>query len=313
MVVAQVRKKKVRARKPKTNAIKTVNNKAVAFLKKIENDTTYYNFGFGYFKNGTLAPIKFTGPCHAKLYNFRDYRALYTLTPPPDKVCLPEQFRAFITWLAQRSPWKNVPYPTEPELAWTKGFVITDMNLPANLVGNFCIATRIPCEHPTVVTRWHEFVSAGINENLALIFASCLRAGSHNNDDYTDKPDKLLWKRSPGHYPLDVFDADVSYVENFCLGRVVQPNHPLLTSPQYTPCNTVWGETYGGAYRKFLKKTYDFGEALKSKRLFAIPDPDDNDYSQDRKMRVPNERWIEIIKAEQERIFNNGQRDAVAA
>lgn len=232
--------------------------------------------------------------CHADLGRIYGCKALFTAMPRDfnnesreDK----ELFPVYVRWLVKQSPWKNCFAPISPRLAVTHGFIVTDMNLPANLVANFCMATRQPFEHPYITRRWYEFVQHGVNPNLAFVFATALQ-----NHDY--------WGTyEVGHNPLDTSSITIEGVKYFCFGKYQRPNQPFGESGKYWPSSLGWLPKEEGdypedthSYKEFLLKTYK-PKGAPSNRMFIVQD-------EKPKLKFTHEEWIEIALAETRRIFN---------
>jgi hypothetical protein len=263
--------------------------------------------GFCYF--GTFNPAgemdrnKWQTHCHSELSTFKGSEVLWTYTPPLPAV--PESAEYF-KWLLNESPWKLagvIPKKTSLRFAMKHGFVIQNLDLPANLIGNFCIATRQPYEYLNMVKRWSQFCKDGVHPNVAYVFAEGLYG--YNS-----------WRTvSHGHEAIDPVLISVEAVSNFCHGKVGWPNQPFKKSGNYLPCCKVWEPKPKNEnnlellqrYSTFLSTTYPAVKLPEEAgRMFMVQEPIRvfGEYGwNNSKLSRSAEQWTEIAQAETKRIM----------
>lgn len=280
--------------------------KALAFLSERENDSNHDSyFPHGYVTEKGHVKTGKTYVCHADLGDFKKAQALWTLFPHSYQGAVPKKIELkFIDYLMKRSPWKHVPVMLDKNFVWDHGFLVEDMTVPANLMGNFCVVTRMCGERPDAINFWNEMVEAGVNENVALLFALSINTTPKQAYYYSDE---MSWsKYDKGHDPFNAFSMTKEYAENFVAGKVADKKEEFGKNPNYRPCNTVWGpcEKHGDSYKKFIYDTYQPAEAA-DRRMFHVG-------AQNEKV-FPRERWIEVAIAESIRmgVGNVGRKKAV--
>lgn len=272
--------------------------KAAWDILKGQNPSKPDGFYFGGITS-TGEPLEYNNrACHFDMMEMRAVDAFYTFMPPVTftQKSTPDLFFRYTKWLITESPWKNVPDKVDVVFATEHGFVISNLELPANLVGNFCIATRQPAEYWAKIVRWGEFCDAGVHPNVAFLFASGLWS-------------KNTWRSmATGHEPLDIHNMSKRAAYNFYTGTVGSPNHLLRRSLKYTPCNKVWEpkslDQRTPIYWSFLDKTYPSnGPGKESTRMFTIHDPESLEYGwSDLTLFRSKEQWTEIALAESKRM-----------
>lgn len=268
------------------------------YLRETEPGPRFY---YGIFNSkGERVPGNIS-VCHAGLASLKDGRVLYTFTPRPgnNKTRNNSVFLEYIDWLISASPWKlaGVVPKMSVKFAAEHGFLIINTKLPANLLANFCVATRQPNEQWHLVERWKDFKDFGVHPNLSFVFAEAL-----GMSDY--------WKTSTNnHEPLDIDIIPKASVENFVQGKVVLASQPFVQSGSYRPCNTVWGGNDSDPYSQYLDQTYPV-EKIKaeSRRMFSVPQVNTIEgnvgygWSQASVSRS-REQWKDIALVESKRIF----------
>ncbi len=144
----------------------------------------------------------------------------------------------FIKYLA-RGPYRSLQDHIKIEQVGEDYIVrCTDLkNWPANVLFNFCIATRIPIEESYVVDGWTSMVKAGVCEHTAYALAAYY---NHYDDDPT-KPIMARPRALTHHFPMD----SSSSIHNLITGTFV-PNKVSQKSfhespSEVKPCNQIWG------------------------------------------------------------------------
>lgn len=255
-------------------------------------------------------------------------QVLYSWAKPPIKQSDPEVdeiFKRFNAWLVSevspyRSLWAHVTEPifvpgigdvTSDEFCRNYGYILSDMDAPANLIGNFFIMARQAREFYGMVRVWSWLVDNDIDPNLAMIWAHQLK-GSLARDQQSPKTENFSdhqWLPSgahDGHHPLNVWGScTLAYVKNFVTGTVAEPNHAFSKSQDYTPCNGVWGRGPGWgedkAYSDFCLKTYaDLFGVMKVQTRFQRSWEED-----DTKHKLTTPSLLKLLHLEQKRILPN--------
>ncbi len=206
-------------------------------------------------------------PCHASLQHWDscDVEVFYNWHRHHTA---PTYNRAWVKFLlSKQSPWRAVTGASppitvkgklinSPRFVLKHGFILYNLDVPANLMVNFLIASRAAYEHPKQIKWWKWLVDAGIHPAVAFFF--CGQVHSRVSKRYT-----LNWT-SYGHWALNEDGCDKDYFKNFCTGTVVRPSKLFSESTSYRPCNKVWGtpdmvdrhdyaEYFDGAYGKQQK------------------------------------------------------------
>lgn len=282
---------------------------ALDILKKghpRDDEYGYMEFFYGAIDTEGALHDDTTHVCHSTLNEFKDNEVIYTFTPQPQD-CVDKDhtegepiaddiFQRYIKWLTLKSPWARLRVFSRVSAAFaTKhGFIITDMKQPANLVANFCIATRQPFEHQSMVTRWDEFVKAGVEPSLAFVFAEGLYGNNY-------------WRAmSNGHDPMDIESISHAGVCNFFNAKIGRPTQAVGISGSYYPCNVVWEPAYNAAdawdetYVSYLNKRYPSDKDVADGRMFKVVERDRNGL-----MTRDQDEWIKIALAESKRMVKN--------
>ena len=126
----------------------------------MERPSSWGTFGDGF----SDVIIRLNVVCHAMMsYTPKGADTLLTACPKRDKLSLD-----YINWLI-RGPFRSYQDKISLE-KHGKDYIIRCANLgewPANILFNFCVATRVPIEHRAILERWGKLVDAGCDENLA--------------------------------------------------------------------------------------------------------------------------------------------------
>lgn len=188
--------------------------------------------------------------CHANMryHSGKLYDQLITGVPRDNPLDL-----AYITFLIE-GPFRSFQDRISLETIEIEGvhkFYLRCTKLdtwPANVIYNFCIATRVPVEFSAILPLWGKMVEAGVNQSLAFLVASRVyKRGEKTLDPADFSPDPWEWKLdslycpNSGHFWFD----PTSGWEPILLGE------PLINAftANYkanpagcTPCNSIWGK-----------------------------------------------------------------------
>jgi hypothetical protein len=190
-------------------------------------------------------------PCHANLSHIARKRPTYIFTSlwynNEGIKSLAKEFWEFILD-ERRSPWRSI-LGGSTIIRGDDGYpvgVALDARNPAQVVGNLCIATRIPTENHNTLLTWKAYMDAGFDAYEALACANLLTMTGCSTQ-YTSK-----WN----HYPFTVGDTlDVSKLR---MGTPKVTNPDLSDGGMYTPCNVIWTKASSGLYLKVQEnRTYD--------------------------------------------------------
>lgn len=304
MPKAHVMPKAVAEKVKKARAIKPL-LRAYRYLEKAENDSMMSNFKFGTVFDNKVIKNKFHG-CHVDMqeaYLGAKPEAVWSMTPKPANGLSREAYVAWCDYLVKRSPWKYcVVADITAEFVADHG-VICPTNVPANFLVNMLIATRMPCEHHTHVARWYKFVKDGIQEDIAVIFATLLGSGNRLNE-----------YMGVGHHPFDMFTEES--VANFLHHNYASPNPNYIDKKNYFPASggwmsglennkrrNVWEIPEGQRYHKILKKKYPKDGDANKGRTFVVQ------VGGDKAIEYTHEEWCVIANKEYERLFNVKEKE----
>lgn len=200
-------------------------------------------------------------PCHRPINSFVNAKTLWSLFGYRTS---PEIGRFYFDWLVNRSPWSKtgiIP-KLDKEFMYETGFVFTDLDkVPANLLHNFLIASRLAAEWPVFITDWYHLVREyNIDESLAFFMVTVFADSENNISGYKSLlGSSNITYASDNKYdwPLDTYSADDDYIKNFVSGNPVRLSDKMFYPNAMTaPVNILWGTTKTGSYLKSLRKVY---------------------------------------------------------
>jgi hypothetical protein len=155
----------------------------------------------------------------------------------------------------RRSPWRSILGGStiiRDDSGYPVGVALDACN-PAQVVGNLCIATRIPTENHNTLLTWRAYMDAGFDEYEALACANLLTRTGFSTQ-YTSK-----WN----HYPFHT--GDVLSVTKLREGKPEFTKPNMSDGGHYTPCNVIWNKgssrlvekvrqnrQYGGMFKKYF-------------------------------------------------------------
>lgn len=166
--------------------------------------------------------------CHASMrYEKDNWDQLVTAVPKSDQLSL-EYLRMLI-----RGPFRSMAHLIRLDRV-KDNYYIHCMSLdlwPANVLFNFCIASRIPIEFDYFLKPWATRCEAGFDATLAFLLTY----------SYGKTPkDKVrsFYNDRVGHLWLD----PASSWTNILHGEFINPSAPFKTNPNgVTPTNCIWG------------------------------------------------------------------------
>lgn len=271
-------------------------NKAYDFLDKQENNSYYYHFEYGLINEDGKPFAATNHACHAEMSSLKGKpAAVWSKYPKPgyghnvDEAAV----LAFNDWLVHRSPWNKAVMPDMNTKFVIKKGVVCPVNIPANYLVNFLIATRIACEHPKHVIWWNKLVNAGVNEDMAFVFGCLLAHASINAVNIS-----ISKTFGFSHHPFELFTKE--RVSNFINHKIANPSKNYEDNKDYRPCTAVWGNKTGYCYSQFLMETYPDKGAVKSVRTFLVGVNYDGEM-----VSHTFAEWAEIANIEHKRITHD--------
>lgn len=126
---------------------------------------------------------------------------------------------------------------------------------PANILYNFCIASRFPIEFKECVKRWGIYLDAGIDPSVGFLVAAFGGNKPIDKDPWKFRPFEPNFEGNTNHFWFDVtsnwsrmingdFDMDAVSKQSF-------KEHPISCRPT----NPIWGHTSQVDQRKLLKQS----------------------------------------------------------
>jgi len=176
-----------------------------------------------------------------------------------------EARKRFFQWILDPlvSPWRTVL----PDVSNEDGFFWNKESLdkyPADVLINFCIATRAWRERPKNILLWYYLVTKRGWEP-ALAFYMC---GWIQQELVTDL--YSVQRMDHNHWPVDPKWSKRT-IKNFTQGRhKTSKDLPFSRSRSFRPCNKIWGPKYISAWGSFVVEkvvknthnTYVIGRAV---------------------------------------------------
>lgn len=192
--------------------------------------------------------------CHATL-SYREFGALEVITSFP----VADEF----LYLAFFDFMKNTLYSQfSDKISLIKSedgqyLISLDATLPANILFNICICSRIGVEFPECLQAWAKYIWRGVHPCLALQLSKSLfdidKEGALDNIVNSVGSDKH-------HWPVDL----ACDLERLILGNPIDSRWSYAESPSsVTPTNCVWGS--GTKLRQLRNKSLrEFCDILKN-------------------------------------------------
>lgn len=188
------------------------------------------NNAFGLYSNDGKRSVSHVtnNLCHKKLREVEPgfYDNLITSWPKDDK-----EFFLFLTNFLYRNWAQYIHRKTDPKTK-KKYILVTDLDkIPANVLQNFCIASRMPVEFPHNIVRMKELM----NEGLHPCFAFALRQAQTNPNGTV-----LIISSFQDHSPM----SNTSSLRTLVSCEPVLLSVPFKEEPKkVTPTNCIWGES----------------------------------------------------------------------
>lgn len=192
------------------------------------------------YNNDGKFKLRLNQACHA--YMVEDgvgWDDLITAVPVQDEIAIAYlrmlisgPFKAFSDLIALKNHTTIVyDVETDKETVTSHSYLhITSLeDWPANVLYNFCIATRVPTEHEVLLPEWFRLVKLGYNPTLAFLLSYSTNGKPyHGNRSFLSK----------GHYWHDQMASWARIIK----GDMVAMSKPFKTNPtQSRPTNKIWG------------------------------------------------------------------------
>lgn len=282
------------------------------------------NATFGFTLNDEIQTYHY--PCHRHLNKVptEGVHTVFSLyCKPQQKLLSSEMNRRYFDWLVDSdiSPWRSL-FSVEPhsefsneEFWWSNGFIFSNfLKMPANLIMNFFVATRMSKEWPEEIKRWDDLVQKyNVDPALAYTALKLFHGGETltlNTADFYD-------------WPLNNATCSEEYVRNFCFGNPVaakgvlgKQNDPHAEEP-YGKINTVWGPSDCSSssgkkpsYQRILFDIYGdkLGQTSARKSTFG-----GSSASSILDWTLTFSQMIDLLHAEEDRLLNASSSKSKAA
>ena len=253
-------------------------------------------------RNGVLKSLDLYA-CHKKITYYSKCNTFWSAfnyrVPDPDQSNrFVEAAKAFHTWLCTESPWAKtgiVPADYDVDFMFNHGFIFTKLHtVPANLLHNFLVASRIPVEWPYFCLGWYELVTEhGINPVLALVSLDLFRPYNSEYKSWVNANSQISYPMDNKYdWPFDIVTASEEYLLNLLQAKTPGlSERKFFPSAHTSPVNILWGNPVHPnlTYISFLKKTYPAIAGVTSK--FGTIS-----------YTYSKEQVIEVLKNEQKRL-----------
>jgi hypothetical protein len=178
--------------------------------------------------------------CHAELQLLKpEWTDMITAVPFSDENSL-EYLRMLI-----RGPFRSLSDLIRLErIDKNYALLLSDLNRwPANVLMNFCIASRVPIEFKTFLPPWAELCEKGYDPTLAflIVYSRGYKVYRYSGED--KNPASTILPRSfdvdrGGHMWVD----PSSSWSNVLNGNIVKPSQAFTVAPsEVCPTNVIWG------------------------------------------------------------------------
>lgn len=225
--------------------------------------------------------------CHNNLYyDVGGWDNLVTAVPKSDELSL-EYLRMLI-----RGPFKSISDLIRLDRCGNNYYLhlLSLDKWPANVLMNFCIASRVPIEFDYLLSPWAQRCEKGFEPTLAwlLTYSYGVKQGTHEQFDY-----RAFEMARPGHLWLD----PASSWTNILSGTFTKVSKSFKTHPHESrPTNVIWG--HSSDYEDLVKMTDEQIAEFYSKPIQVLeapskPEPKVNvkKYFQLGQPPQPDEHW----------------------
>lgn len=200
--------------------------------------------------------------CHAAMcYDGNGWDDMITAVPKDDELSL-EYLRMLI-----RGPFRSMSDLIKLDRVG-KNYFLHIMSLgkwPANVLMNFCIASRIPIEFHFMLSNWYARCEKGFDPTLAwlLTYSYGTKFGEKKQFDY-----RSFDIAHPGHMWID----PASNWTNILYGTFERPSRAFKTHPHDArPTNVIWGKSKD--YGRLMTMTDDEIASFYTRPIQVIEPP----------------------------------------
>lgn len=153
---------------------------------------------------------------------------------------------------------------------------MTDLDKwPANVLFNFCIATRTPLEFPEIIDAWERLLTAGVPETIAFMVAASHKEGPPKGDPWTWKLSYYEYLGSitlpSGHFWFDATSDWGLIYHGTPLAIAGVPSFKEEPS-RVRPCNIIWGQMTRETFKVLISKTVK--ELVDEAETIFTPNPE---------------------------------------
>lgn len=153
-----------------------------------------------------------------------------------EKIAPKEAVIAFLEWLTVTSPYSPVFVYKGGAKAFRRGFVITGVDYPANLVAGAMFAHRAVTEHGSrIMVSWWEMVKRGLNPDVAFIYAQNIYNGAEGIKLGSSTMSSHNW-----HVAIPTY-VDKDFIDNFRKRVMPKARQNYSKQQDYTPVQELWG------------------------------------------------------------------------
>jgi len=269
-------------------------NKQIEFSNSIKGEKHYTNSFMVLSKRGEGALIEYPhemAACYAPLSRMRiDGSPLYIINSvqtdhPKWKKVVPDTRKAFLSYLVERSPYKDIFLIKDVDHIIEYGALCTT-KVSANFLVSGLTIMRTLWEYTDVPRFWKKLVDLGVNEDMALLVAHTMggakkitynqQHGGHRAFNgstlYTSELQNFLKRKMPG--ALDNYHDIMTYRKIHGLWRDIQTEDFLKEyTPKHKKVVREWGEVYTERwdttlkpFAEWLKKQYPILMGIKKPR-----------------------------------------------
>lgn len=126
---------------------------------------------------------------------------------------------------------------------------------PANILYNFCIASRFPIEFKDVISRWSLFLEAGVDPSVGFLSAAFSGDKKICKDPWNFNPGDPSFEGNSNHFWFDMTASWPKFVSGEFHQDAVSKETFKEKPSASRPCNGIWGHTPGPQQLKLLKQS----------------------------------------------------------
>lgn len=128
---------------------------------------------------------------------------------------------------------------------------------PSNVIYNFCVASRVPIEHSSMLEPWKTLLDEGYDPTLAFLVAQCQDPNiSSINNMWYKKPNAISY-RNFNHFWFDPGSNWANIINGEMDPKGVSKGFYKVSPEKCRPCNSIWGTWTQEQRAKINKLTID--------------------------------------------------------